>query len=103
VARGTTYDADGLDELTMLAIEKKGFSVLEIMTPCPTIFGRYNRLGSAVNMLQEQRDNTIDIEEARGMSPEELEGKIVTGVFVDVEKKEFCSEYDKLTQKAQKK
>ena len=103
VARGTTYDADGLDELTMLAIEKKGFSVLEIMTPCPTIFGRYNRLGSAVNMLQEQRDNTIDIEEARGMSPEELEGKIVTGVFVDVEKKEFCSEYDKLTQRAQKK
>jgi len=102
-ARGTTYDTDVLDELTTLAMQKKGFSLLEIITPCPTIYGRYNRLGDAVKMLEAQRDNTVPLEEARNMSQEELEGKILTGVFVDVEKPEYCEEYEKLIQREQKK
>ena len=102
-ARGTTYDTDVLDELTTLAMQKKGFSVLEIITPCPTIYGRYNRLGDAVKMLEAQRDNTVQLEEARNMSQEELEGKILTGVFVDVEIPEYCEEYEKLIQREQKK
>jgi 2-oxoglutarate ferredoxin oxidoreductase subunit beta len=102
-ARGTTYDTDVLDELTTLAMQKKGFSLLEIITPCPTIYGRYNRLGDAVKMLEAQRDNTVPLEEARNMSQEELEGKILTGVFVDVEKPEYCEEYEKLIQREKKK
>lgn len=102
-ARGTTYDTDVLDELTTLAMQKKGFSVLEIITPCPTIYGRYNRLGDAVKMLESQRDNTVPLEEVKDMSQEELEGKILTGVFVDVEKPEYCEEYEKLIQREQKK
>lgn len=103
VARGTTYDTEMLDELVMRAIQKKGFSMLEIITPCPTIYGRYNRLGSAVNMLESQRDTAVPIEEARRMSPAELQGKIVTGVFVDADRPEYCEEYAKLVQRAQKK
>jgi len=103
VARGTTYDADGLDELIRLAIQNKGFSMVEIMTPCPTIYGRYNRLGDAVSMLKAQYENTVTVDEAGKMSPEELAGKIVTGVFVDERKPEFCDEYDKLVKLAQKK
>ena len=38
VARGSTYHVDELDELMILAIRKKGFSVLEVITPCPTIY-----------------------------------------------------------------
>ena len=38
VARGTTYDADGLDELAIMAIEKKGFSLVEVMVAI-TIMG----------------------------------------------------------------
>ena len=33
------------------AIVHEGFSVVEIMTQCPTYFGRKNKLGSAVDML----------------------------------------------------
>lgn len=102
-ARGTTYDTDVLDELTTLAMQKKGFSLLEIITPCPTIYGRYNRLGDAVKMLEAQRDNTVPLEEVKNMSQEELEGKILTGVFVDVEKPEYCEEYEKLIQREKKK
>ena len=103
VARGTTYDADGLDELAIMAIEKKGFSVLEIITPCPTIYGRYNRLGAAVAMLKTQCENSISVEDSRKMKPEEIEDKIVTGVFVNKDIPEFCEEYDLLIERAQKK
>lgn len=103
VARGTTYDADGLDELAIMAIEKKGFSVLEIITPCPTIYGRYNRMGNAVTMLKNQCENAVPVEEARDMTPEELTGKIVTGIFVNRDLPEFCAEYDKLIESYQKK
>ena len=103
VARGTTYDADGLDELAIMAIEKKGLSVLEIITPCPTIYGRYNRLGDAVAMLKAQCENSISVEESHKMKPEELEDKIITGVFVNKDIPEFCEEYDLLIERAQKK
>ncbi len=103
VARGTTYDADGLDELAIMAIEKKGLSVLEIITPCPTIYGRYNRLGDAVAMLKAQCENAITVEEARKLKPEELDDKIVTGIFVNKDIPEFCEEYDRLIERAQKK
>jgi 2-oxoglutarate ferredoxin oxidoreductase subunit beta len=102
VARGSTYHVDELDELMALAIKKKGLSVLEVITPCPTIFGRYNRLGSAVSMLKQQRDSLISMHEAQGMSPEELQGKARLGVFVDLEKPEYCAAYEELMERAQK-
>jgi len=76
--------------------------VLEVITPCPTIFGRYNRLGSAVSMLKQQRDSLISMHEAQGMSPEELQGKARLGVFVDLEKPEYCAAYEELIERAQK-
>jgi hypothetical protein len=36
------------------------------------------------------------------MSPEELEGKIVTGIFVDVDRPEYTQEYAKLQQRLRK-
>ena len=103
IARGTTYDADSLDEIIALGIQHKGFSVIEVMTPCPTIFGRYNRLGDAVKMLKAQLADSVPLEDAQKMSPDELKDKIVTGIFLEKERPEFCEEYDKLMQRAQKK
>ncbi len=103
VARGTTYDADTLDEIIMLGLQNTGFSLIEVLTPCPTIFGRYNRLGNAVSMLKAQLENTMPIEEAKNAQPEEVEGKILTGVFVDKRRPEFCAEYERLMENVQKK
>ncbi len=102
-ARATTYDADTLEDITIQAIKKEGFSVVEVITPCPTIYGRYNRLGNAVEMLRTQQQQTINIEDARKLPQEEIEGKIITGVFVDVDKPEYCTEYETIVLKAQKK
>ncbi len=102
VARGSTYHTDELDELMVLALRKKGFSVLEVVTPCPTIFGRYNRLGSAVNMLKQQRDSLVSMHDAGNMSAEELQGKVSLGILADYDKPEFCEEYEKLIERAHK-
>ena len=102
VARGSAYHVDELDELMALAIRKKGFSVLEVITPCPTIYGRNNRLGSVVNMLKQQRDSLVSMHDVQGMSPEELKGKTVLGVLADFDKPEYCEEYAKLMERAQK-
>ena len=102
VARGSAYPVDELDELMALAIRKKGFSVLEVITPCPTIYGRNNRLGSGVSMLKQQRDSLVSMHDVQSMSPEELKGKTVLGVLADFEKPEYCEEYAKLMERAQK-
>jgi 2-oxoglutarate ferredoxin oxidoreductase subunit beta len=96
VARGTVYNAIQLEKLIQKAIEKKGFSVVEAMTPCPTTYGRRNREGTGVDMLLYQKENSIPVARANKMEAEERQGKIVTGVLVDREKAECRQEYQKI-------
>jgi 2-oxoglutarate ferredoxin oxidoreductase subunit beta len=96
VARGTAYDAILLERMIEKAILKKGFSVVEVMSPCPTGYGRRNRLGSGVDMLKQLKASSIPFAKASKMSSEELEGKLVTGILVDIERPEYVSEYQKL-------
>ncbi len=83
VARGTAYHATFLDELIEKAILKRGFSVVETVTHCPTQYGRRNNMGGAVEMLRWQKDNAVRIEKARAMPEEELKGKFPIGVLAD--------------------
>ena len=103
VARGTSFHVNQLDELMEKAIRKKGFSVLDVITQCPPIYGRYNRLGSPTNMLKWQEENALPLEESEGLSEEEIKDKFLTGVFVDVDRPEYCEEYDHLVNRVQEK
>lgn len=96
VARGTTYHVPALDKLIQGAMEKKGFSVVEIMSPCPTSYGRYNKLGTPVNMIQLLKDEAVQLKKWQTISEEERVGKFPIGVFVDTERSEFCESYDQL-------
>jgi 2-oxoglutarate/2-oxoacid ferredoxin oxidoreductase subunit beta len=96
VARGTAYNAIQLEKLIQKAIEKKGFSVVEAMTPCPTTYGRRNREGTGVDMLLYQKENSIPVAKANKMEAEKRQGKIVTGVLVDREKAECRQEYQNI-------
>ena len=91
VARGTVYHALELDKLIEAAIQKKGFSVVEVISHCHTAFGRLNKTPSAAEMLKMQRDNTISAAAvAKGKDPE---GKIIRGVLVDRDLPEFTEVY----------
>ncbi len=96
VARETAYDAIKLDKLIEKAIRKKGFSVVEALSPCPTAFGRRNRLGSGSAMLRRLKDDSIPISKAANMPPAELANKIVTGILVDKDLPEYTENYQRL-------
>jgi len=98
VARGTVYHVFQLDKLIERALLKRGFSVVEVLTPCPTAYGRRNRLGTGVDMIRWQKEHTISLQEAAKLTPEQLNDKVVTGVFVDEERPEYVATYQALVE-----
>ena len=99
VARTTTYHVQQMKDIFKQAILHEGFSVVEIMSQCPTYFGRKNRAGSAVDMMAAFRKNTTPIgSKAKEENPELIE----RGIFVQKEMPEYCDEYDKIIERATK-
>jgi 2-oxoglutarate/2-oxoacid ferredoxin oxidoreductase subunit beta len=102
VGRGTVYQARQLDGLIEQAIRKNGFSVVEAISHCHTYYGKQNKMGSAVEMLQWQHDHSISVEKAAAMKTEDLEDKIVTGVLVDKDLPVYEDEYARVRERARK-
>ena len=89
VARGTTFHTTHLEEVMEKAIRKKGFSVVDAITQCPPIYGRYNRLGSPSNMMKWQEEHAMELEDAKELTEQEIKERFLTGVFVDEERPEY--------------
>lgn len=99
VARTSVYHAQQVSKLIKEAILHKGFSVVEIMSQCPTYFGRKNKMGDAVEMMNYYKDHTTTIgSKAKKENPDLIE----RGIFVQKELPEYCSEYEKIIDKAMK-
>jgi 2-oxoglutarate ferredoxin oxidoreductase subunit beta len=99
VARTTTYHIKQMTDIIRQAILHEGFSVVEILSQCPTYFGRKNKAGDAVDMIQYFKNHTTSIgSKAKKENPDLLE----RGIFVQKEMPEYCSEYAKVVQKAMK-
>ena len=94
VARCTAFHAKLLDDLIRKGIEKKGFSLIEVMAPCPTAYGKLNKKGSGAKMILDQKDAAVRIAKAEKMTAEELEEKIVIGVLVDRDIPEYIQSCD---------
>ena len=99
VARTTTYHIQQMTDIIQQAILHEGFSVVEIFSQCPTYFGRKNKAGDAVDMIAYFKKNTTPIgSKAKKENPDLIE----RGIFLQKEKPEYCSQYEKLVQKAMK-
>ena len=99
VARTTTYHVQQLTEVLIKAIMHKGFSVVEILSQCPTYFGRKNKIGGAVEMLEYFKDQTTPIGSKAKTENTDL---IERGIFVQEERPEYCAEYGKIIDRARK-
>lgn len=100
VARGTVYHADKLQKLIEGALTKDGFSVVEAITHCHVQYGKLNKLGSNVDMMKWQKDNTLTVQKAAKMKPEDVEDKITMGVLMDKPLPNFTKEMAKLKDRA---
>jgi 2-oxoglutarate ferredoxin oxidoreductase subunit beta len=98
VARETVAKPLLLDKVIERAIKKKGFSLVEVMTPCPTTYGRLNRAGDGAAMTRHLQEHSVSAAKAETLSEEERGDAVVTGVFVDVDKPEYTAQYAQLVE-----
>jgi 2-oxoglutarate ferredoxin oxidoreductase subunit beta len=101
VARWTTFHVRQVTKAMKEAIQKKGFSFLEIIAPCPTLYGRRNRLGDGLEMMQDYKENSVikNGADARDVGLG-FKGKITCGKFVDRERPSFLDQYNtKMTER----
>jgi 2-oxoglutarate ferredoxin oxidoreductase subunit beta len=59
----------------------KGFRFIEVISQCPTAFGRKAGFKDAGEMLKWFKDKAIPAERAKKLSEEECAGRIVIGEF----------------------
>jgi 2-oxoglutarate ferredoxin oxidoreductase subunit beta len=100
VARTTVYHATTIEKYIGMALSHEGFSLVEVISPCPTYFGRYNKLSKAPQMLKWLKEQSIPIERVKDLSEEDLKEKFVTGVFVDKKGHSFLSRYREIQSRA---
>ncbi len=100
IARSTSYHVMQLKQYLRQALEHKGFSIIDILAQCPTLYGRLNKSGNAVEMLKWLKSHTIPLAAAKKKKPEELKNKYVTGVFRDDDsKREYTEVYWELVRR----
>ena len=99
VARETAAKPLALDKLIERAILKKGFSLVEVMTPCPTTYGRRNKPADPVLMIQDLKNRSVPRGKSEDIPEEDRADAIVTGVFVDVNKPEYTEQYAQLVER----
>lgn len=90
VARWTPLHIRRMTHSMAEAITKRGFSFVEIVSPCPTVYSRYNRLGDGLDMIKYYRDNCrIENWADTKNVPLDMGSEIVVGKFVDIDKPTF--------------
>jgi 2-oxoglutarate ferredoxin oxidoreductase subunit beta len=85
-ARWTTAHLSELRESIKSALKMSGFKFIEVVTHCPTAYGRRAGFKDIGEMLRYYRENAVSTRQAEEMTQEELESKIVVGVFVQKER-----------------
>ncbi len=99
VARSTSYHAKECTEILKKGISHKGFSVIEILSQCPTHYGRKNKEGDAVAMMELHNTKTAKLGSKKLNENPDL---LARGIFVDALRPEYCQEYDKIIEAAVK-
>jgi len=95
VARWTSLHIRRLTKAFSEGLHRKGFRLIEVITPCATLYSRLNRLGSGLDMMRFYHDNA---EIRHGVDTRELEIKfqerIICGKFIDEERPTFLEAKD---------
>ncbi len=86
VARWTTLHVRRLTQSIEKMLQKKGFCFLEVVSPCPEIFGRYNKMRSGLEMMNWFKKASVVESFSDPAKAEITADRIVVGEFIDAEK-----------------
>jgi len=81
VARYSVTQTRPLINALKKGLTTKGFSFVEVISPCPTEFGRRNGFTTPSVLLMELKEKCISLKKVEEIKEEELQGKIITGEF----------------------
>lgn len=103
VARWTALHARRLTKSIEKALQKKGFTFIEVVSPCPTLYDRYNRHGTGLEVMKKYREISVIRNFSDPMQTEiDYRTRIVCGEFIDMEKPEFSNLLEEHAKKLQK-
>jgi 2-oxoglutarate ferredoxin oxidoreductase subunit beta len=95
VARWTVLDLGRLRRSMVEALAHPGFAFIEVISPCPIYYGRFNRLGEALDELRYYREHTV----VRNFAPpaegdlSRMGSPIVVGKFVEETRPTFLARH----------
>ena len=100
--RWTTIHSHQLKTAMKTALKTRGFTFVEAVSPCPTVFGRRTGLKDVADMLRRLKEDAVSIEHAENVTEEELKSKIVVGEFARRRSPTFREHFDEAMKEAKK-
>lgn len=100
VARATAYHGWEMQNNIKEALTKKGFSLVEAVSPCPTHFGRNNNLKPALEMLRRLKEKAIPVEKYDPLTYPKGDGYFPIGKLVDRDAPDFSTRYEEIRARA---
>ena len=92
MARWTTFHVKQLARSIGEAFQKKGFSFIEVISPCPTLYQRRNKLGDGLDTMKYYKEKS---KVKHGAPTSEvgltMTGEIIVGKFVDRDRPDYQS------------
>jgi 2-oxoglutarate ferredoxin oxidoreductase subunit beta len=90
VARWTTFHVRQLARSMGEIFQKRGFCFIEVLSPCPTLYQRRNKLGDGLDTMKYYKENS----KVRHGAPTSevglsIAGEIVVGKFVDRDRPDY--------------
>lgn len=95
LARGTVFHYYLLVKIIKESILHKGFSFVEILTPCPTYYGRLQGIDDPAKFLLKLKEIVYTVDQDKFLKEEEKLNKYPIGIFKKEEKETFEDIYYK--------
>lgn len=92
-ARGSVYHAIQTISIIEKGISNHGFSVIECVSTCPTYYGRKNKKGTAIDMINWQKENLFACTDANE--------DVRIGVLSASTREEYTDQYAEIIKKAE--
>ena len=100
VARGTPYAYARMVQLIAGGIAHEGFSLVEVMSNCPTYYGRLNKSGDPVKMMEQLKNQAVPADKYAA-GPAATPDQFPVGVLHHVERTEYTQAYREVRRRAQ--
>ncbi len=101
VARETIYNGLALKNRMKEALANKGFSLVEVVSPCTTLYGPRNNMREPVAMLRWLKEKGIPASQYDKLANAEEDGYFRTGKLVSKQAPDFIARYREIQARVQ--